>query len=165
MGLDMYLHKRQKQDKKKLEELDYEDWKYREIAYWRKANQIHKWFVDNVQNGEDDCGEYLVSKEQLEELLDLCNEVLSKAELVDGVIHNGYSYKNGERTEILEDGKIIKNPDICKELLPSTDGFFFGSTDYDEWYLKDIEDTIEQLNYILGNLNFDEYDVIYHSSW
>ena len=37
-----------------------------EIGYWRKANQIHyesghqihAWFVKNVQDGEDDCGEY-----------------------------------------------------------------------------------------------------------
>ena len=28
------------------------------VGYWRKANHIHKWFVDNVQNGEDDCKEY-----------------------------------------------------------------------------------------------------------
>ena len=24
-------------------------------AYWRKANQIHGWFVKNVQDDEDDC--------------------------------------------------------------------------------------------------------------
>jgi hypothetical protein len=40
-------------------------------GYWRKANQIHKWFVDNVQNGEDDCGEYYVSHEKLKMLLEL----------------------------------------------------------------------------------------------
>ena len=41
-------------------------------AYWRKANQIHKWFVDNVQGGEDNCGEYYVSHEKLKELLNTC---------------------------------------------------------------------------------------------
>lgn len=40
-----------------------------EVAYWRKANAIHRWFVANVQNGEDDCGEYSVSTDQLAELL------------------------------------------------------------------------------------------------
>ena len=47
-------------------------------AYWRKANQIHAWFVDNVQQGNDNCGEYYVSHEKLKELLDLVNEALSK---------------------------------------------------------------------------------------
>lgn len=41
-------------------------------AYWRKANQIHGWFVDNIQKGADDCGEYYVSKDKLQELLDTC---------------------------------------------------------------------------------------------
>lgn len=47
-----------------------------EALYWRKANAIHKWFVDNVQNGEDDCGYYYVSREDLERLRDLILEVL-----------------------------------------------------------------------------------------
>lgn len=46
-----------------------------QIGYWRKANAIHKWFVDNVQNGKDDCGEYYVHKEKLESLLELCHKV------------------------------------------------------------------------------------------
>lgn len=45
-------------------------------AYWRKANMIHKWFVDNVQNGEDDCGNYYVSQNKLMELLTLCRQAL-----------------------------------------------------------------------------------------
>ena len=46
------------------------------VAYWRKSNQIHKWFVDNVQNGEDNCGEYYVSHEKLKELLTKCRQAL-----------------------------------------------------------------------------------------
>ena len=26
-----------------------------QIGYWRKANHIHKWFVDTCANGVDDC--------------------------------------------------------------------------------------------------------------
>lgn len=44
-------------------------------AYWRKDNQIHKWFVDNVQDGVDNCQSYYVSKESLQELLELCKQV------------------------------------------------------------------------------------------
>ena len=47
-------------------------------AYWRKANQIHKWFVDNVQGGNDNCGEYYVSHEKLKSLLDLVNKALAE---------------------------------------------------------------------------------------
>ena len=45
-------------------------------AYWRKANQIHAWFVNNVQGGNDNCGEYYVSHEKLKELLTTCQQAL-----------------------------------------------------------------------------------------
>lgn len=47
-----------------------------EAMYWRKSNAIHKWFVDNVQAGVDDCGNYDVSREQLQALLAVITEVL-----------------------------------------------------------------------------------------
>jgi hypothetical protein len=51
-----------------------------EAMYWRKANAIHKWFVDKVQEGVDDCSEFEVSLEQLEELLAVIDEVLENPE-------------------------------------------------------------------------------------
>lgn len=51
-----------------------------EAIYWRKSNAIHKWFVDNVQDGEDDCGDYHVSREKLEELRQLILQVLDTKE-------------------------------------------------------------------------------------
>ena len=45
-------------------------------AYWRKANQIHAWFVREIQGGEDNCGEYYVPQEKLRELLALCKHAL-----------------------------------------------------------------------------------------
>ena len=47
-----------------------------EVGYWRKANQIHNWFVQNVQGGLDDCGEWYVSTEELLELKALCKKAL-----------------------------------------------------------------------------------------
>lgn len=93
MGLDMYLKgnlylsdyiDRTKDLYQKVNDLckdQYGPMKVNEIvftaAYWRKSNQIHRWFVDNVQDGNDDCGTYFVSHEQLQELVDLCKEVLA----------------------------------------------------------------------------------------
>jgi hypothetical protein len=47
-----------------------------QVGYWRKVNAIHKWFVDNVQKGVDDCDEYEVSYEKLLELKALCKKAL-----------------------------------------------------------------------------------------
>lgn len=46
------------------------------VGYWRKANSIHNWFVENVQDGVDNCQESYVDRAQLQDLKDICNEVL-----------------------------------------------------------------------------------------
>jgi hypothetical protein len=150
MGLDMYLEKRtyvKQWDHQSAEEkhevvvtkggqptnIDPKKVKYiiEEAGYWRKANQIHRWFVENVQNGVDNCGDYYVGSEKLAELLDLCKKVKADHSLAD-------------------------------ELLPSASGFFFGGTEYDEWYFNDIENTIDVLEEALKD---DRADYYYSSSW
>lgn len=103
-----------------------------EAGYWRKANQIHQWFVDNVQGGVDDCRDAYVSREKLEELLNLC--------------------------------KIVSiDKDKAEQLLPTASGFFFGGTEYDEWYYQDIQNTIQILEEALSDEEADHFE--YHSSW
>ena len=86
MGLDMYLRARRylSYDDNRRNSLRHEfqvpdDWETNEVSfevgYWRKANAIHKWFVDNIQSGNDNCGEYYLSKVDLQSLRDLCMQV------------------------------------------------------------------------------------------
>lgn len=135
------------------------------VGYWRKANQIHKWFVDNVQNGEDDCKSYYVGREQLKELRDLCKKVLESTELVPGEIHNGTIYNAehplGEMQ--IEPGKVLKNPAVAQELLPPQEGFFFGGYDYDEWYWEWLEETVKIIDRVLRMDKNWEFE--YRSSW
>ena len=103
-----------------------------EAMYWRKANAIHKWFVDNVQNGEDECREHYVTREQLKELRDVCINALA-------------------------------DPANAKDYLCPTSGFFFGSTDTDEWYFGALKETIKGLN---ACLEMDKsWSFYYCSSW
>lgn len=102
--------------------------------YWRKANHIHKWFVDNVQDGEDECRPHSVSTEKLKELLDVCKQVL-------------------------------EDRGLASELLPVQAGFFFGGTEYDDWYFGDVEDTIKGLEKILSIEGVELLDFEYQSSW
>jgi hypothetical protein len=98
--------------------------------YWRKANAIHNWFVNNVQGGVDDCRDYYVTETQLKELVSLCQEAIDTQDTT---------------------------------LLPSVSGFFFGSTEYDEWYWEDLRNTIKGLTEALNK--FDGCDFYYQSSW
>ena len=136
-----------------------------QLVSWRKANQIHNWFVENVQDGEDDCGSYEVTKEQLEALLELCMKVKLASKLVKGKVKNGYTFENGKEVPIMEDGEYIEDPSTAMELLPSQSGFFFGSTEYDQWYMDDIDYTIEKLLEVLRTTDFDKEIVFYSSSW
>ena len=103
-----------------------------EAGYWRKANMIHDWFVKNVQGGEDECRPHYVAREQLEELRDLCKQVL-------------------------------ENRELAPQLLPTASGFFFGGTDYDEWYFGDLEATVRIVDDALALPNSWEFE--YRSSW
>lgn len=157
MGLDMYLIKRKK--------TNICDDSFDEVAYWRKANQIHNWFVKNVQDGNDDCGEYEVSRQKLQELLSICRDVLTYANCTLQEMNGCMENIDGKWKQTTMMGRKIINQDFIADLLPTSSGFFFGSTEYDEWYLRDIENTIEQLNTILDETDFTEDAILYTSSW
>ena len=57
-----------------------------EIAYWRKANAIHEWFVKNVQDGVDECQKSYVSHENLQNLLNVCKSVLANPDQVETLL-------------------------------------------------------------------------------
>lgn len=48
------------------------------VGYWRKANHIHNWFVENIQDGNDNCDDYYVTMEDLGKLYDTCMDILKK---------------------------------------------------------------------------------------
>jgi hypothetical protein len=159
MGLDMYLYQKfyiknwdhTSEDLK--HHITYEKGPYKEmfngleglsymtfeVAYWRKANAIHKWFVDNCADGVDDCREAYVSEEQLRTLLGEVEKVLEAR-------HNGE-----------ESGA-----------LPPTSGFFFGDTNMDEYYYEDMEITKTVLTKLLTippGYDCVPGDFYYQASW
>lgn len=53
---------------------------------------IHHWFVENVQDGYDDCKTYEVSDTQLLELIDTCKDVLQNPEKASTTLVTDYEY-------------------------------------------------------------------------
>jgi hypothetical protein len=53
---------------------------------------------------------------------------------------------------------------LAEELLPSQSGFFFGSTDYDEGYFKDLERTEEVLKRLLAHED-EDISYTYTANW
>lgn len=155
MGLDMYLdakmHLSEFSTNKELFDKVYEfvPYKYEDnyarvslefpVGYWRKVNWIHKWFVDNVQDGNDNCESYYVDTSKLEELKSLVSKFLE-----------------------------AKDIDVALEQLPSQSGFFFGTTEIsaetEEWYWNSLEDTKDILTKAV-ELAKKGYSIYYQSSW
>ena len=116
------------------------------VGYWRKANHIHNWFMQNCaerneyDNPIDDCKPIRITVNNLEKLLDTCK-------------------------------KVLADHSLASSLLPTQSGFFFGSTEYDEYYFSEIERTIKIIEPVLKfakhKLEIEDYDweVYYQASW
>jgi hypothetical protein len=51
------------------------------IGYWRKANAIHNWIVQNCADGVDECQRIYISQDKAKELVDTCKKVIKTPSL------------------------------------------------------------------------------------
>jgi hypothetical protein len=164
MGLDMYLEARKyvsKIDSKATTDYDnpvltedykkvvafFPDWATElsgfagaevsvNVGYWRKANQIHNWFVNECGEGVDDCKPFYVSADKLRELRATTEHVLAN------------------RTEA-----------VAREHLAPASGFFFGTYEIDEWYWQDLENTKAILDKAVRLAEDEDCSIYYQASW
>ena len=139
------------------------------VGYWRKANQIHSWFVRECQNDVDECQETEVAIEKLKELRSVCLEVMASTKLIPGEVHTStvFSAEHPKGAVTMEPGKIMEDPTVAHELLAPEEGFFFGSQDYDEWYWDDLKRTVAIVDRCihLAEREGEWWDFQYRSSW
>ena len=110
-----------------------------EVYYWRKANSIHNWILKETGTPSD----FNVNDNDIELTKDMLIKFVEQAETV------------------LKD----KSDETSARLIPSCSGFFFGSTEYDEWYYKDIEDTAEKFKELINTFDFESYELVYSCWW
>lgn len=113
------------------------------VAYWRKANWLHNWFVNHVQNGNDDCGQYSVPMEKLKELQATIREVLNNPVLARAKLSAVEGFFFGS-TDIYNDDMTLN-----------------------DYYKETLEYTLEVINKVVGRASIMSYDTdyIYQSSW
>ena len=119
MGLDMYLFKHKKFRDNDEEFNKLERENEEEILYWRKANMIRSWFVNHTALLSDDDDIYIPISRETLELL--------KQDLED----------------------TLNDHNLATVLFPTSSGFFFGSTEYDEYYWNKLKYTLEEVTKIL----------------
>ncbi len=60
---------------------------------------------------------------------------------------------------------VLADPEQAENILPTNSGFFFGSIEYDTWYMRDIERTINVLKECLEVQDNGDSAFYYHASW
>ena len=150
MGLDIYFHKTKRSEwnevKSKIEafnELPEEEQtkQYESETYPTKdfnPDDIGYFrkvnFLMSFFDYDGNCEYKEIAKCELEDLRDACAEI-SKMEPI--------------------------NKERCAELLPTQSGFFFGNTDYNEWYFDDVKEMFVWVDGVLSNLADDEVVLMY----
>lgn len=190
MGLDMYLYKKSyvknwehtpnerkhkvtvRMNGKVRKDIKPERISYivKEVAYWRKFNALHAWFVKNCADGIDDCREVYVGTDQLKKLLENLKKIkasLDKSNKKKVKIKTGWSSTEGDTYAEID---VFTDTSLAEELLPTQSGFFFGGTEYDDWYYQDIVETIKTFEELLAEeakLPEGVYsgDFYYQASW
>lgn len=164
MGLDMYLEAR-----KYVAKIDWSSVPEGSRSYSSYTTPEYSAIVSTLPEGIDEFGD--VSGAQVSVTIGYWRKA--------NAIHNWFVEKCAGGEDKCQDiyvyqdklielsalvNEVLENPEKGKELLPTASGFFFGSTEYDEWYIRDLERTKSILDKALA-LDDGEFDIVYRASW
>lgn len=99
---------------------------------WRKFNALHKWFCDHINNGEE------IN----------CRETYVGRNILELLL------------KTIED--LLNDREHPEKYLPTKSGFFFGNTEYTEYYWENV---IETRDIIKRFLCFNDDINFYYNAW
>jgi archaellum component FlaC len=137
-----------------------------EVAYWRKFNALHGWFVGECGGGVDECQEIYVENGKLEELLGTLKKIQTLLNNSKMFVKTKDGY--GQSYDI----NVYECEDEVRELLSPTSGFFFGSDEVDEYYKEEVDRTIEIIENLFKEMENEDAvrglysgEFYYRASW
>lgn len=137
-----------------------------QVAYWRKFNALHGWFVRECGGGVDECQEIHVSDDDMKKLLKTLKEVKSVIDRSEKITVTEKDW-NGNDYNV----NVYNCQEKINELLPPTQGFFFGGYQIDDYYKDDVESTIQVIEDLMIENEESERnglwggDFYYQASW
>lgn len=187
MGLDMWLVSRDKKDKRSINNAA----SYKEEAYWRKFNALHGYIVNNFAEGKDDQKPIFLDEFDLKtiqqvvrdsiKLYSQCVKELLKSDAVFASEYKEWlALKAQEKTAndqyerfcTLEENIAKKVTPLIEEYifegascLKPTSGFFFGSEEFDDYYLSECIRTDKILTSLLKSEDFNKKQFYYTCWW
>lgn len=102
------------------------------VITWRKDNHIHNYFTKRLKNCEN-------SGESDDFKIDLLYSLMAAARYLIYVV-------NTRPDDFIRE---------AEEILPTKEGFFFGDTSYDEYYLSSLKELIKELKPLLKSENYN----------
>ncbi len=116
------------------------------VGYWRKFNALHNYIVENYADGRDEFQKIGLHEDDLREMLNTLNQA-----------------KDVLDRNVSDEVKADK----LSRILPTAEGFFFGSNEYDDYYAENVAYTISLLTDLLDECEGCEDDCIfyYQASW
>jgi len=138
MGLDMFLTRQytpKDENKMIIMKLSDKD-EFEEVAYWRKCWEVQTAIGDIIGENIENCEYYVITKEQIEELLKWAYS------------GEGWGLPNGKVEEIMNRSE--------KELTEE---------EKQDIHIYQIRLTITQLKKILAETDFENYTIKYHGWW
>ena len=158
MGLDMYLYARKS---------EYVSAYYKGSMKLAYPKELVKYFPEfdpaNMKEGDFD------------------NRSISKANHIHAwFVHNcGHDVDECQEIRVSEEAldallkackAVLEDHSKAEELLPTQSGFFFGGTDYDEYYFDDVKETLDIVERALAFIDSQEHkkadwEIVYQASW
>ena len=143
------------------------------VAYFRKVNLLLPFFGYN-----ENCSDLILTKDQVESLIQVCRDVLAKEADIRSRLNERkcakqnvqqvkaeWNEKNVQRIQEQIESIEQEWVDYCQETLPNQDGFFFGSYEYDEWYLDKVEHVKKLFQEVIENVDWEQQDLVMFCWW
>jgi hypothetical protein len=117
-----------------------------QVGYWRKFNALHGYIVDTFASGEDNCQQIYLDNYSLIQILDTLKQA---KDILDS------------------DASDEEKSDKLSDVFPTAEGFFFGSTDYEDYYAECVDNAILLLSDLIDECDDDNYSYsfYYQASW
>ena len=119
-----------------------------EVAYFRKVNLLLPFF-----GYSENCSDLIITKDQVEDLIGTCSNVLDHFSNLKQLYKEEDVYTKEEWI------------DYCQETLPNQDGFFFGSYEYDEYYIDKVQQVKKLFQEIIESVDWERQDLVMYCWW
>lgn len=103
--------------------------------------------------------------EDISNLHNTCKNIINGVKLIPGKVTTRYRVVDGKWEPEYREGLVVDDVSLCEQILPRQSGFFFGGSEYDEFYMDDIKRTAEICERLIEEIDPNKDALYYSSSW